>query len=304
MKVLSFLTCCILSTGVAFAENSYVKTGSIGKAKEEKVELTKDQLAFRPMKDWIGEKFIFLPMSVGSQQYGYQGIEGGNGKYGHPTYEECVGRIGKVIKTTEGMSDVVSIQMEDNGHIYTAKGYSSSIMGIAPVLDLDFARNKWIGKTLYNRQGYLVTYDENTDKINTIKIKKYSPVKVLDIVAGWHEHQPIRFILQSTPEKVGYLDIDISGTNVSQILQNLNGFEKYFLNDDPRKYYKWSQKIWSAIEQEKVFVGMTAEQAIMSWGEPTSINTTTTGGGNHEQWVYKYHGYLYFDNKILTSIQN
>lgn len=304
MKVLSFLACCILSTGVAFAENSYVKTGSIGKAKEEKVELTKDQLAFRPMEDWVGEKFIFLPTFVSVQKYGYQYVQGGSGEHGNPTYEECVGRIGKVTQVTKGMPDVVTIQMEDNGQIYTARGYGSDIHGIAPVLDLDFARNKWIGKTLWYKSSTLSTYDESLDKHASKKIKKYSPVKVVDVVAGWYDHCPIRFILRSSTGEEGYVDVHISGTNVAASIQHLDKFEKKFSTTDPRTTQKWSKKIWSAIEQEEVFIGMTAEQAKMSWGEPDSINTTTTSSGNHEQWVYKGRNYIYFDHKILTSIQN
>lgn len=41
-----------------------------------------------------------------------------------------------------------------------------------------------------------------------------------------------------------------------------------------------------------------------SWGAPKKINTTTTQYGVHEQWVYGGGNYLYFDDGILTSIQN
>ena len=52
-------------------------------------------------------------------------------------------------------------------------------------------------------------------------------------------------------------------------------------------------------------IGMTKEEARKStWGEPQKINTTTTRYGVHEQWVYSGNRYLYFDNGILTSIQN
>lgn len=42
---------------------------------------------------------------------------------------------------------------------------------------------------------------------------------------------------------------------------------------------------------------------IESWGEPLDINTTTGSYGTHEQWVYGT-SYLYFENGILTTIQN
>lgn len=53
-----------------------------------------------------------------------------------------------------------------------------------------------------------------------------------------------------------------------------------------------------------VKIGMTKSQSLASqWGRPQSVNKTTTRNGTHEQWCYN-GGYLYFDNGILTTIQN
>ena len=52
-------------------------------------------------------------------------------------------------------------------------------------------------------------------------------------------------------------------------------------------------------------IGMSAaEIEISSWGKPEDINTTTTINGTTEQWVYSEYRYLYFDNGVLTAIQN
>lgn len=54
-----------------------------------------------------------------------------------------------------------------------------------------------------------------------------------------------------------------------------------------------------------VRIGMTQQQVLDSnWGRPNKINKTVTKYGTHEQWVYGGNNYLYFDNGILTSIQN
>ncbi|HEY8804615.1 MAG TPA: hypothetical protein VIM42_05810 [Clostridium sp.] len=56
---------------------------------------------------------------------------------------------------------------------------------------------------------------------------------------------------------------------------------------------------------EGVRIGMTTQECINStWGRPDSINRTTTAYGISEQWVYNNTNYLYFDNGILTNIQN
>ncbi|WP_151839201.1 DUF4124 domain-containing protein [Acinetobacter ursingii] len=55
-------------------------------------------------------------------------------------------------------------------------------------------------------------------------------------------------------------------------------------------------------------IGMTSNQAERSkWGYPDTVNKTTTARGAHEQWVYRgaYKSkYLYFENGLLTSIQD
>jgi hypothetical protein len=65
---------------------------------------------------------------------------------------------------------------------------------------------------------------------------------------------------------------------------------------------KWSNKVCSAIVESKIFIGMTGEQVVASWGEPNNINRTITINVKHEQWIYAHH-YLYFDNGILTTMQ-
>ena len=68
-----------------------------------------------------------------------------------------------------------------------------------------------------------------------------------------------------------------------------------------RKYGASSAKL---ILQGKIRIGMTKNMCRDSWGEPDDINTSTGSFGVHEQWVYGMSSYLYFENGILTSIQN
>lgn len=56
--------------------------------------------------------------------------------------------------------------------------------------------------------------------------------------------------------------------------------------------------------QQGVSIGMSRQDALdSSWGRPERVNTTTTARGTREQWVYG-RSYLYFENGVLTSIQN
>lgn len=58
------------------------------------------------------------------------------------------------------------------------------------------------------------------------------------------------------------------------------------------------------ILEGKIWLGMTANMAIQSWGRPEKINTTSGTFGKHEQWIYPNNVYLYFENNILTAWQD
>jgi hypothetical protein len=60
-------------------------------------------------------------------------------------------------------------------------------------------------------------------------------------------------------------------------------------------------------KREGVRLGMSPQDVLdSSWGKPDKINRTTRASGTREQWVYRsrIEGYLYFENDVLTSIQN
>lgn len=67
---------------------------------------------------------------------------------------------------------------------------------------------------------------------------------------------------------------------------------------------KWGQKMGSLISEGNVILGMSKEMCEASWGLPIDINKTIVKGLTTEQWVYGLGTYLYFDNGILSAIQN
>lgn len=51
-------------------------------------------------------------------------------------------------------------------------------------------------------------------------------------------------------------------------------------------------------------IWMTEQQVMDStWGKPQKINKTTTARNIHEQWCYPNCKYIYFDNGVVTGIQ-
>lgn len=75
---------------------------------------------------------------------------------------------------------------------------------------------------------------------------------------------------------------------------------------NPRNAFGWSNKTWGAITKGSVFVGMTEKQALMAWGQPDDVETTSTRYSVHEMWVYERSSYnynfLHFEDRKLVSI--
>ncbi len=66
---------------------------------------------------------------------------------------------------------------------------------------------------------------------------------------------------------------------------------------------KYGAEKGNKILQAKIWIGMTKEMAIESWGKPNNINRTVTAFTTNEQWVYGTK-YLYFENGLLTAWQD
>lgn len=67
---------------------------------------------------------------------------------------------------------------------------------------------------------------------------------------------------------------------------------------------EFGEECGNAILRREVYIGMSAKAAKLSWGTPLDINRTITKYGTHEQWVYGGGNNLYFEDGILTTIQN
>jgi len=75
------------------------------------------------------------------------------------------------------------------------------------------------------------------------------------------------------------------------------------IEDEKREFYS---KANSRTENPRtVSIGMTREEVLTEgWGRPRDVNKTTTANTVSEQWVYSGYKYLYFEDGILTTIQD
>lgn len=298
--------CSVWATAASLvAQSPYVRDGSIGKAKEEApVNNGWPGYKYLPISEWQGKRVIFLPQPGSLRKFGYQAFTGGGGQFGNPTYEEAAGKIGTVVAVEAGQFPKVAIEMEGSSRRYVGTVYLETLNGVAFLDEIDQARKDLIGKTFWILSSQFVTYDEASGKYGSVKVKKFSPVTVADVVVGWQNEAPIRLILKGESGDEGYLDVNISGTNGSKQLVGFGYIDKHLSRVDPKTAHPWPKPIWDAIQDEKVALGMTQEQVKMSWGEPKSISQTVTAAGKSEQWVFGSGAYVYFTGGVVSGIQN
>ena len=79
--------------------------------------------------------------------------------------------------------------------------------------------------------------------------------------------------------------------------------KQYFANQKKRMIAKYGKYWGKLVADGQLEIGMTKQMCRDSWGEPESINRTSTRYGNHEQWVYTTI-YVYFDNGKISAIQD
>lgn len=284
-----------------------------------------------PESSWAGMRFIILPQSKALQHYGYQELyqdanqEVGTGPgYAPLRYGDYAGRIVRVAGIGRGNLpggdhvDEADLQLEGDKKIIHGDIDHGCMTDVAPAADLENARKLYLGKTLWLSHGYLSSYDPEKDvsdapgspglheAFQKVAVKQYSPVKVLDVVPGWYASAPVRFMVQEEngPEAgQGYVDVHMSDTNVPDDLKVIDRFQDTFSEVDPRTKYSWPPKVWTALENKQVFVGMTAPQVRLSWGAPKEVRHPA-GESNAEQWVYDPAHILTLKEGILEDVSS
>ena len=162
----------------------------------------------------------------------------------------------------------------------------------------------------YNKREHLkLQFSE--DKIGYLEVwHLIDSTKILDGVFNGYEYS----------DDVEYLFDEDPNVALPRQMEEINKWKLKTAQEVEQEKLKLSKEISNenrlkkqAIDKEKaafkakggVSIGMTKERVLKSnWGKPNKINRTTNAYGVTEQWVYGNGNYLYFDNGILSSIQN
>lgn len=265
------------------------------KSETKPVEAAPTLFPYHPIRSWVGKRFIFLPKPKGAESGTYEDFSRAI------THQKYAGRVARVVSASDSSASAyIEFEMEDDGEklrVFTVAN-KESVKGMALVDDIENARKQWAGKTVWSQILMISSYDEQSGAVTMTPVKKFGPLKVVDVVPGWDEEKPARFKLETPDGKQGFVDLNLSGTNVQKEVRHLSRFEDRLLAENPRLKHKWSPSIWEAIEKGHIYVGMTGEQVKMSWGEPERVTRTAAG----EVWTYP-SGALVFRKGIMSGSQ-
>lgn len=168
-------------------------------------------------------------------------------------------------------------------------------------------------------------YDENNDYTSTISnIEKYNNINELnediEIITDKTYSRMLYIEAENIIGKYGKIEniglhdgIETVVTNYSLITPNSEYYDEvskkinYVRKVYRDKYIKeWGvEPVGEEFELKEPQIGMTESEVInnTTWGRPKDINKTTTKYGVSEQWVYDNYKYLYFEDGVLTTIQ-
>lgn len=268
-----------------------------------------------PFTNFVGKKIVFLAKTMQFQRFGYQSWHFDGEQFSSPTYQDLAGKIGTVMsidmsKGAEAMFKSVVVRMDDTGKLVTTQALDNVLSDIILLNDIDFVKSRYVGKTVWIKTSS-VRANQDVEVYDGVKVRKFSPVKIIDAVPGTFQYSPIDFVIETESHQKLLVPSSVSASNVSEDMlkilkrrSELCDFDREFSTEDPRAKYKWPEAVWHNIEMERVVVGMTLDQVIMAKGDPQNFNETKTQDTYSAQLVYPDNVYVYINEKnIVTAVQ-
>lgn len=183
----------------------------------------------------------------------------------------------------------------------------------------NFEKSKELFKTIQEYKDTLAYLSNNEIMINIQGIwqKKNDSSNWIYEITGWklnvYSDMSIgKYIIENEHfyRLPGNMTIQINNNEICIVLDSKKSIRflnydknKNIITDDLGTFVK--QPTYKIKEIKEPSIGMTKSEVENStWGKPEKINRTETIYGIREQWCYSRYRYIYFENGIVTSIQN
>lgn len=262
------------------------------------------EIAQKKYGKFLGKEVVFVEKDESLQKYGYSFYYYDESRkdlsYRKLPYEDYKNKRGEITKIVlfdyYGRNQTFLELRLETGEIFYIRETQVSDNYIENLFFIDDYNEalKKVGKSIWINQNASLSGQKLITENETLSypLKHIEEVKVIGILTKQLGHsygiKPFFLKVQKMSGEVGYI-----GYNPQ------NYFEK-----NPIKPH-WNETFVKAIKDQKVLIGMTKEQVLISWGNPEKINRTVVKNKTFEQWIYGDLGpYLYFEDGKLVGFQD
>jgi hypothetical protein len=204
----------------------------------------------------------------------------------------------------DGEEWMVTFLHESSNQKIFARTRQQTVPEIAPVEDLEGAKQRWLGKTVFSKRGVISSFGTNSStSITGLRINIQDSLTVVDVRWGMTPLpvKPIWLMVASKGGKTGFIPVRFSWTNtIPGHISRHNPWDEEIFETDPDATYDWDDAAWELINNHRVIIGMTPDQVRISWGEPLSFRAINMGQGEQMVLIYLSHELIFANGKLVS----
>jgi hypothetical protein len=179
-----------------------------------------------PIQRVVGKSFVFLEKAPCDQGMGYpafrvvatpSGEDDGRSRVGL-AYSDFVGkelRVDAVEPLTCPAGEYsVRYTVVGDGTQLLAQTLGQAVSDIAPVDDMTWAKQRWLGRIIYPKRRSVETYDAASGLYGRLEVRMNEPLRVVDVIWGLSATKPLWLVVQRDTGEQGFIATAYSWTNV------------------------------------------------------------------------------------------
>jgi hypothetical protein len=269
--------------------------------------------------NWLNESFVLLPKSTMFQRFGYELYKCADTAMCN-SYDTFLTLTNKRAKYERFSGDtlIVTAVNRNTGNewvvTFSDKRYSATLFAFTRksalsemvlLRDIEAAKKRWCGKTVFSRKGVISVAGSNGN-LSSLKVRMFDSLHVYDVRLGLTPLpvNPIWIMVRTRNGADGFIPVRYSWSNVmsEQISDDIPWGEE-IIEFNPVQHFNWDTMIWEIIENHRVTIGMNQDQVFMSWGRPQVKVDTTFNNSKVQCWFYAAQK-LYFNAVGLIAIED
>ncbi|MDR7131649.1 hypothetical protein J2X69_004013 [Algoriphagus sp. 4150] len=237
--------------------------------------------------------------------------------FSYSTYAFSQAPIGQIVVKTSGAKLTVAEAPNSAELLKLTKGDTLSLLGIVFPSGSSSHRMKteFQGQIGFVSEYFLQPTFTSSAGVSTTKslLDETKRIKRLEMDSIAKVKKSI--MSQEMAEYMAKFEIDeeeqirINDSIADAMLANIKAKNRAAVESDQRlrreKYIKkYGTEVGEKIAKRTIWIGMTEEMLIDSWGNPKDINSTVTRYSHRKQYVYSSNQYVYVENGVVDAWQD